>query len=255
MKPSEHTPASASLFAELALEAGVPAGVLNVVHGIGGEAGAPLVAHTGVDLVSFTGSAATGRAINEVAARRLAKTCLELGGKNALVVCDDADLDERRSTGPSLRHSRTPASAARRRAGSSSSTRSTTPSASGWSPRCDVARPTARHQPASRSSGCSRASARLAAAGATVLTGGTPARAAGLVPRSDRRRGAAAPDASISRTELFGPVTILYRVDRPRRGDRARERLPVRPHCRRSTRRASTARCGSPNGCRPASSS
>ena len=93
VKPSEHSPASASLFAELALEAGVPAGVLNVVHGLGGEAGAPFVAHPGVDLVSFTGSAATGRAINEVAARRLAKTCLELGGKNALVVCDDADLE------------------------------------------------------------------------------------------------------------------------------------------------------------------
>ncbi len=93
VKPSEHTPASASFFAELALEAGVPAGVLNVVHGLGEEAGAPLVAHDDVDLVSFTGSAATGRAVNEVAARRLAKTCLELGGKNALVVCDDADLD------------------------------------------------------------------------------------------------------------------------------------------------------------------
>ena len=92
-KPSEHTPASASFFAQLALEAGVPAGVLNVVHGLGAEAGAPLVKHADVDLVSFTGSAATGRAINEAAARRLAKTCLELGGKNALVVCDDADLD------------------------------------------------------------------------------------------------------------------------------------------------------------------
>ena len=93
VKPSEHTPASASFFAQLALEAGVPAGVLNVVHGLGGEAGAALVEHPDVDLVSFTGSAATGRAINEAAARRLAKTCLELGGKNALVVCDDADLD------------------------------------------------------------------------------------------------------------------------------------------------------------------
>ena len=92
VKPSEHTPASASFFAQLALEAGVPAGVLNVVHGLGDEAGAALVGHPDVDLVSFTGSAATGRAINEAAARRLAKTCLELGGKNALVVCDDADL-------------------------------------------------------------------------------------------------------------------------------------------------------------------
>src|SRR5205807_7614493 len=65
----------------------------NIVHGLGREAGAALVQSPQVDLVSFTGSASTGRWINEVAGRRLAKVCLELGGKNALVVCDDADLD------------------------------------------------------------------------------------------------------------------------------------------------------------------
>ena len=92
VKPSEEVPASALFFAELALEAGVPPGVLNVVQGLGAEAGAALVEHEDVDLVSFTGSAATGRWINETAGRRLAKVCLELGGKNALVVCDDADL-------------------------------------------------------------------------------------------------------------------------------------------------------------------
>ena len=67
--------------------------MLNVVQGLGPEAGPALVEHEGVDLVSFTGSASTGRWINEHAGRRLAKVCLELGGKNALVVCDDADLD------------------------------------------------------------------------------------------------------------------------------------------------------------------
>ena len=67
--------------------------MLNVVQGLGPEAGAPLVDDPRVDLVSFTGSAATGRAIAEAAGRRLAKTVLELGGKNALVVCDDADLE------------------------------------------------------------------------------------------------------------------------------------------------------------------
>ena len=67
--------------------------MLNVVHGLGGEVGPPLVEHDDVDLVSFTGSAETGRWINEHAGRRLAKVVLELGGKNALVVCDDADLD------------------------------------------------------------------------------------------------------------------------------------------------------------------
>jgi acyl-CoA reductase-like NAD-dependent aldehyde dehydrogenase len=92
LKPSEHTPVSASLFASIANDI-LPPGVLNVVHGLGGEVGPPLVEHGDVDLVSFTGSAETGRWINEHAGRRLAKVVLELGGKNALVVCDDADLD------------------------------------------------------------------------------------------------------------------------------------------------------------------
>ena len=93
LKPSEHAPLSASWFGRLCLECGVPPGVLDVVHGLGPEAGMPLVEDPRVDLVSFTGSAATGRAIAEAAGRRLAKTVMELGGKNALVVCDDADLD------------------------------------------------------------------------------------------------------------------------------------------------------------------
>jgi acyl-CoA reductase-like NAD-dependent aldehyde dehydrogenase len=91
LKPSEHTPASAALFGRLANEV-LPPGVLNVLHGLGDEVGPPLVESADVDLVSFTGSASTGRWIQERAGRRLAKVCLELGGKNALVVCDDADL-------------------------------------------------------------------------------------------------------------------------------------------------------------------
>ena len=93
LKPSEHTPVSAWWLGRLCLEAGLPPGVLNVLQGLGPEAGMPLVESAEVDLVSFTGSAATGRAIAEAAGRRLAKTVMELGGKNALVVCDDADLD------------------------------------------------------------------------------------------------------------------------------------------------------------------
>jgi alpha-ketoglutaric semialdehyde dehydrogenase len=92
LKPSEHTPASAARFVELCNKF-LPAGVLNVVQGLGPEAGAPLVDHADVELVSFTGSASTGRWIAEHGGRRLAKVVLELGGKNALVVCDDADLD------------------------------------------------------------------------------------------------------------------------------------------------------------------
>jgi aldehyde dehydrogenase (NAD+) len=93
LKSAEDTPGTAWLFGEIAREAGLPAGVLNIVHGFGQEAGAPLVAHPAVGVISFTGSTAVGREIQRVAGGRLAKVSLELGGKNALVVCDDADLD------------------------------------------------------------------------------------------------------------------------------------------------------------------
>jgi acyl-CoA reductase-like NAD-dependent aldehyde dehydrogenase len=92
MKPAEDTPLSAWAFGVIAREAGVPDGVYNTVHGLGEEAGAALVEHASVDIVSFTGSCEVGRWIAETAGRRLAKTCLELGGKNPLIVCDDADL-------------------------------------------------------------------------------------------------------------------------------------------------------------------
>ncbi|MBI2227988.1 MAG: aldehyde dehydrogenase [Deltaproteobacteria bacterium] len=93
LKAAEDAPATAWLFAKIAHEAGLPPGVLNVIHGYGEEAGAPLVAHPGVDVLSFTGSTAVGRRIGAIAGGRLAKLSLELGGKNPLVVCDDADLE------------------------------------------------------------------------------------------------------------------------------------------------------------------
>jgi acyl-CoA reductase-like NAD-dependent aldehyde dehydrogenase len=94
LKSAEDTPATAALFAEMSAQAGLPAGVLNVVHGFGREAGAPLVEHPDVGVISFTGSTAVGREIQKVAGARLARVSLELGGKNPFVVCDDADLDE-----------------------------------------------------------------------------------------------------------------------------------------------------------------
>jgi alpha-ketoglutaric semialdehyde dehydrogenase len=93
LKASEDTPETANLFARIARDAGLPDGLLNVVHGLGEEAGQPIVEDGRVAIVSFTGSTAVGRMIARVAGERLAKVCLELGGKNPLVVCDDADLD------------------------------------------------------------------------------------------------------------------------------------------------------------------
>jgi aldehyde dehydrogenase (NAD+) len=93
LKAAEDTPATAWLFGQIAAQAGLPPGLLNIVQGYGEEAGAPLVADERVDVISFTGSTAVGREIAVVAGRRLAKISLELGGKNPFVVCDDADLD------------------------------------------------------------------------------------------------------------------------------------------------------------------
>src|SRR5688500_5948610 len=92
LKAAEDTPLSAWAFAVLAREAGVPEGVYTTIHGLGPEAGAPLVEHPDVAVVSFTGSCEAGRWIAETAGRRLAKTCLALGGENPLIVCGDADL-------------------------------------------------------------------------------------------------------------------------------------------------------------------
>ena len=93
LKPAEQTPLTALRFAELALEAGLPSGVFNVVAGYGEEAGAPLVRHPLVRGVTFTGSVPTGRAIMAMAAERTIPVVLELGGKNAVLVFADADLD------------------------------------------------------------------------------------------------------------------------------------------------------------------
>jgi aminomuconate-semialdehyde/2-hydroxymuconate-6-semialdehyde dehydrogenase len=92
-KPPEWAPLTCSLLADIAHEAGVPAGVLNIVQGIGEEAGAALVAHRDVDRISFTGSTDTARLIGEAAARSITPLAAELGGKSPFIVCADADLD------------------------------------------------------------------------------------------------------------------------------------------------------------------
>lgn len=92
-KPSEFTPRTATLLAEVMAEVGLPDGVFNLVHGLGAEAGAPLTAHPRIAAVSFTGGTATGRLVAAAAAPAFKKLSLELGGKNATVIFADADLD------------------------------------------------------------------------------------------------------------------------------------------------------------------
>ena len=203
LKPSEHTPASAAFFGELCQEF-LPAGVLNVVHGLGSEAGPPLVDSPGVDLVSFTGSTETGRLINERAGRRLAKVALELGGKNALVVCDDADLE--RAVEWSLASA---FSNAGQRCASASRLVVFDSVYDDFRDRFVESARSYETGPVISEASLERILGALA--GARVLTGGTRLDRPGswLAPTVLED---VAPDARLSCTELFGPVTILYRV-------------------------------------------
>ena len=94
LKPAEQTPLSALRLGELAQEAGLPAGVLNIVTGFGETAGAALAAHPDVDKIAFTGSTEVGRLIVQAAAGNLKKVTLELGGKSPNIVFDDADVSK-----------------------------------------------------------------------------------------------------------------------------------------------------------------
>ena len=93
-KPSEVTPLTALKLAEIYTEAGLPAGVFNVVNGVGPEVGVALTEHPGIEKISFTGGVATGKKVMASAAgSTLKEVTMELGGKSPLIVCDDADLD------------------------------------------------------------------------------------------------------------------------------------------------------------------
>ncbi len=221
MKASEDTPATAWAAAKVFDEVGIPPGVFNVVQGYGIEAGAPLVAHPDVDLVSFTGSCGVGRQIQTTAGARLAKVCVELGGKNPLIVCDDANLD-RAVTIAGL----SAFSNAGQRCASGSRlivfdavydqfkarlleyTRNLT---LGQGDDDDLGPVINQRQLDNMVSAIDRARA----AGATVLIGGgrmtDGAHRDGFYMTPTLLEGAAG-DAEISRAELFGPIACLYRV-------------------------------------------
>jgi len=97
-KPSELAPLTANALAEIALEIGLPAGVLNILHGLGPEVGQALIDHPRIPAISFTGGTATGRRVAQAAASRFAKTSLELGGKNPNIIFSDADFDSALAT-------------------------------------------------------------------------------------------------------------------------------------------------------------
>ncbi len=94
LKPSEYTPSSALIFAEVLHEAGVPAGVFNLVNGLGPEAGAAMSAHSGLDMISFTGSTRAGIDVMQRAAPTVKRVSQELGGKSPCIVLEDADFEK-----------------------------------------------------------------------------------------------------------------------------------------------------------------
>ena len=221
LKAAEDTPLSAWAFGVLAREAGVPDGVYTTLHGLGPEAGAPLVEHPDVAVISFTGSCEVGRWIAETAGRRLAKTCLELGGKNPLIVCDDADLKNAVTWAIGSAFSN---AGQRCAAGSrlivfdavydrfkamlleaTSRMKVGTSDADDYGPVINQEQMTNMLAAVERAKG----------AGATVLTGGHRLAGSGygegffVAPTIIEHVGA---NDEISRSELFGPITCLYRV-------------------------------------------
>ena len=92
-KPATDTPKTAATLVEIMMDAGIPEGVINIVHGSGSEVGNAMTSHPDIDLISFTGSTVVGKQIQKDSTETLKRVSLELGGKNAQIVMDDADLD------------------------------------------------------------------------------------------------------------------------------------------------------------------
>lgn len=222
LKPSEDAPMSADWMAQALHKSGAPAGVLNVVQGLGEDVGATLISHPSVDVISFTGSTRVGRLIAEVAGRGLKKVSLELGGKNALVVCDDADLDKAAQWAAASAFS----NAGQRCAAASRIVvmadvyekfverlvARTQALRLGVEEDCDLGPVINERQLGAMID----AVARAARNGARVLTGGhranDPALAGGFYMTPTIIEGAGE-EEEISLTELFGPVVNLYRAD------------------------------------------
>ena len=221
MKPSEDTPATAWVFADICREVGLPPGVFNVVQGLGPEVGPALVEDPRIDLVSFTGGHKTGSFIQTVAGERLAKVCLELGGKNALVVCDDADLENAQKwvLASAFSNAGQRCAAASRivvfdsiydefrdRLVAAARELSVGPG------NDDFLGPVINEK---QLGNMVAAVEQAATEGAVVSVGGSrlmdPEHAAGfyMAPTIVEN---VSPDAEISQAELFGPITILYRV-------------------------------------------
>jgi acyl-CoA reductase-like NAD-dependent aldehyde dehydrogenase len=220
-KSNELTPFTAVAFGQLLREAGLPRGVYSAVQGLGGEVGTPLTLDGRIGLVSFTGSAVTGKLIQQAVSGRpvLAKVCLEMGGKNPLVVCDDADL----GLAAELAVASAFIDAGQRCAAGSriivfdrvydafcdAMLKAAAAMTVGSGPEDDCG-PVITRQSLDR---LVKAVDAAVARGARVLTGGQPVHALApgyyMTPTILDR---VPPEDPLSTEELFGPVTCLYRV-------------------------------------------
>jgi len=223
LKPAEDTPLLAERFVELLAEAGVPAGVVNLVHGYGEEAGDRLVRHPDVPVITFTGSRDTGVIVTKNAADNLKHVHLELGGKNGIIVMDDADLDlavegiawsafgtsGQRCTAASrvIVHETVYDELAKRLVGRAESMRI----GPGWEPETDLG-PVINREAVEKIDAYSRVGEDE---GAKLLTGGEPATEGDLGKGFYYRPTVFAdvePQMRIAQEEIFGPTTALIRV-------------------------------------------
>ncbi|MGQ0732072.1 MAG: aldehyde dehydrogenase family protein, partial [Acidobacteriota bacterium] len=221
VKSHELTPYTGVLLGQLLRDAGLPGGLYSVVQGFGPEVGAPLVQDARVGVVSFTGSAATGKLVQRMVSERpvLAKVCLELGGKNPLVVCDDADIAvaaEHATASAFIDAGQRCAAGSRLivfdavydafRAALVERTQAVKVG-SGPDDACGPVISAANLDRLLHTIEAARAR------GVRVLTGGGPVESLrpGYYMRPTVLEGAA-PDDEVSQQELFGPVTCLYRV-------------------------------------------
>ena len=220
LKPAEEACQTALAFARLAVEAGLPAGALNVVPGLGAEAGAALAAHPGVDHVSFTGSFAVGARVQAAAAANAVPVTLELGGKSPQLVFDDADIDAAlpllvasgiQNAGQTCSAaSRILVAARRLRPGRRRHGRAL----------CGVARRAGARRPRPRAADLGQAAVdrrRLPRPGARAAAGGAGhdrrRRAAGGHYCAPRLFADVPPDDPLAQEEVFGPVQVVIPFD------------------------------------------
>ncbi len=217
LKASEDSPETADILVKVAEEAGLPPGVANVIQGYGSEAGAPLVDHKDVAVISFTGSSSTGARIAEAAGRRMARVSLECGGKNPMLIFDDADLDRAVFWAASSAFSN-----AGQRCSSASRlivlseiydefkerlVRAADALRLGVGSDDDVGPVIAKVALDRMVAAC----VEVESQGGSTLTGGVRARREGFYMTPTVVEGLPA-DASMSRNELFGPITQLFRA-------------------------------------------